>query len=78
MIIKILGSGCSNCQKLEQNTKKAVEELGLKDVKIEHIYDINKIAEMGVVFTPAIVFDDEIKAVGRIPDVEEIKNWLKK
>lgn len=77
MIIKILGSGCPNCQKLEQNAKKAVEELGLKDVKIEHIYDINKIAEMGVAFTPAIAFDNEIKAAGRIPDVEEIKNWLK-
>lgn len=77
MTIKILGSGCLNCQKLEQNAKKAVEELGLKDVKVEHIYDINKIIEMGIAFTPAIAFDNEIKAAGRIPEVEEIKNWLK-
>jgi len=45
MIIKILGSGCPNCQKLETNAKKAVEELGLKDVQIEHVYEIDKIIE---------------------------------
>jgi len=76
MTIKILGSGCPNCQKLEANAKKAVEELGLKDIQVEHIYDINKIIEMGIAFTPAIAFDEEIKASGRIPDVEEIKTWL--
>jgi len=77
MKIKILGSGCFKCQKLEENAKKAVEELGLKDVEIEHVYDIDKIVEMGVAMTPAIMFDDEIKAQGQIPEVEEIKNWLK-
>ncbi len=77
MTIKILGSGCYYCQLLENNAKKAVEELGLKDVKIEHIYDIDKIIEMGIAFTPAIAFDNEIKAQGRIPEVEEIKGWLK-
>jgi len=76
MKIKILGSGCLNCQKLETNVKKAVEELGLEDVEIEHIYDIDKIIEMGVAMTPAIMFDDEIKAQGKIPEVEEIKSWL--
>jgi small redox-active disulfide protein 2 len=77
MTIKILGSGCPNCQTLESNAKKAVEELGLKDVQIEHIYDINKIIEYGVMSTPAIVIDEQVKASGRIPDVEEIKSWLK-
>lgn len=77
MIIKILGSGCPNCLILEKNAKKAVSELNLKDVRVEHIYDINKIVEHGVMSAPAIVFDNEIKATGRIPNVEEIKNWLK-
>ena len=77
MTIKILGSGCPNCLKLEENAKKAVEELGLKDVQIEHVYDINKIVEMGVMSAPAIVIDNEVKASGRIPDVKEIKDWLK-
>ena len=77
MKIKILGSRCLKCQKLEENAKKAVEELGLKDIEIEHVYDIDKIIEMGVAMTPAIMFDDEIKAQGRIPEVEEIKGWLR-
>jgi len=77
MTIKILGTGCPSCQKLEENAKKAVQELGLEDAKIEHIYDINKIVEYGIMSVPAIMIDDEIKAAGRIPDVEEIKGWLK-
>jgi small redox-active disulfide protein 2 len=77
MTIKILGSGCPNCQRLEANAKKAVEELGLKDIQIEHVYEIDKIIEYGVMSTPAIVIDKKVKAAGRIPDVEEIKIWLK-
>lgn len=77
MIIKILGSGCPNCQKLEANAKQAVKELGLKDIEIKHIFDIDKIVEYGVMSAPAIVFDNEVKATGRIPNVEEIKSWLK-
>ena len=75
--IKILGSGCPPCQLLELQTKKAVEELGLKDIQVEHIYDIDKIIGYGVMSTPAIVIDEEVKVTGRIPDIEEIKNWLK-
>lgn len=77
MIIKILGSGCPNCQKLEQNAEKAVEELGLGDVQVEHVYEIDKIVAYGVMGTPAIVIDEQVRASGRIPGVEEIKNWLK-
>jgi small redox-active disulfide protein 2 len=77
MTIKILGSGCPACQLLEFQTKKAVQELGLKDVEIEHVYDIDEIIEYGVMATPAIVIDKEVKAAGRIPEVDEIKNWLK-
>jgi small redox-active disulfide protein 2 len=77
MTIKILGSGCPPCQFLEFQAKKAVEELGLKDVQVEHIYDIDKIIEYGVMSTPAIVINEKVKAAGRIPDIEEIKNWLK-
>jgi len=76
-MIKILGSGCPNCQTLEKNAKQAVVELGLKNVKIKHVYEIDKIIEYGVMATPAIVIGDEVKASGRIPEVNEIKNWLK-
>ena len=61
----------------EKNAKQAAGELELKDVKVEHEYDISKITEYGVMSTPAIVIDKDIKASGRIPDVEEIKSWLK-
>jgi small redox-active disulfide protein 2 len=77
MTIKILGSGCPKCQTVEQNAKKAVEELSLKDVQVEHIYDVNKIVEMGVMMTPALAVDEEIVVSGKIPTVEEIKEILK-
>lgn len=77
MTIKILGSGCPSCRALEANAKKATVELGLKDAKVEHVREIDKIIEYGVMSTPAIVIDGEVKAVGRIPDSEEIKGWLK-
>lgn len=77
MTIKILGSGCPSCQRLESNAKKAIEELGLKDIQVEHVYEIDKIIEYGVMSMPAIVFDKEVKAAGKIPEVEEIKRWLK-
>ncbi len=76
MTIKVLGSGCFKCQTLENNAKKAVEELGLKDAQVEHEHDIAKIIEYGVMSTPAIVIDEQVKASGRIPEVEEIKSWL--
>ena len=77
MNIKILGSGCPNCQTLEEQTKKAVEELNLKDIDIEHVKDIVEITNYGVMSTPAIVINGDVKASGRIPEIEEIKNWLK-
>ncbi|MDD5749799.1 MAG: thioredoxin family protein [Patescibacteria group bacterium] len=77
MNIKILGSGCPNCQTLENQAKQAVKELALQDTAIEHIYDITQITQYGLMSIPAIVINEEVKAAGRIPSVEEIKNWLK-
>jgi len=77
MVIKILGTGCPYCQKLEENAKKAVEELGLKDVKIEHVYEIDEIIKYGVMATPAIVVDEKVKISGEVPEVEKIKGILK-
>lgn len=77
MNIKILGSGCPNCQTLEKIAQQAVNELGLSEVNIEKVTDIAEITEYGVMSTPAIVIDGEVKAAGRIPDAEEIKGWLK-
>ena len=75
MIIKILGTGCSNCRRLEENTKKAVEELGL-DATIEKVTDIKDIMKYGVMKTPALVVDEKVKVFGRVPTSEEVKKYL--
>jgi len=73
--IQILGPGCPKCQKLEQQTKAAVAELGL-DCQVEKVTDIQKIMAYGVMMTPALVVDAQVKMVGRVPSVEEIKKIL--
>lgn len=78
MTIKILGSGCPNCNLLAGNAEKAIKESDMQDIAIEHVSDIMQITEYGVMSVPAIVIDEEVKAAGRIPDVKEIKEWLKK
>ncbi|MGV8984085.1 thioredoxin family protein [Clostridium sp.] len=75
MIIKVLGSGCSNCKKLEENTRKAVEELGI-EATIEKVEDFKKIMAYGVMKTPALVVDEKVKIMGRVPSAEEIKKYL--
>lgn len=75
MVIKILGTGCANCRKLEENTKKAVAELGL-NAAIEKVTDIKDIMKYGVMKTPALVVDEKVKIMGRVPTAEEIKKYL--
>jgi small redox-active disulfide protein 2 len=77
MIIKILGSGCPNCVKLESNAKKAVAELGIEAV-IEKVTDIGLIIGYGVMSTPALVIDEQIMTYGVIPGVAEIKEMITK
>jgi len=76
MKIKILGTGCPKCKKLEENARKALAETKIK-AEITKITDINEIVDYGVMSMPAIVIDNKLKCSGRIPDVEEIKEWLK-
>ena len=75
MEIKILGTGCPKCKKLNESTQLALQELGIS-VKIEKVTDINKIIDYGVMMTPALVIDNQIKSVGKIPTVEEIKKMI--
>lgn len=77
MTIKILGTGCPNCQKLEANTKQALEELKIK-AEIEKVTDISKIMTYGVMGMPALVVDGETKVYGRVPETKEIKEILTK
>lgn len=75
MNIKILGSGCRKCNKLENNTKLAVEELGV-NASIEKVTDFKEIMKYGVMQTPALVVDEKVKAVAKVPSVGEIKKIL--
>lgn len=76
MKVEILGPGCPNCEKLKENTKKAIEDLGLPDAEVVEIKDPTEIASKGVLNTPAIAIDGEIKLSGRVPSKEEIKELL--
>ena len=75
MVIKILGSGCANCKKLEENTRIAVEGLGI-DATIEKVEDFKQILAYGVMKTPALVVDEKVKIMGRVASPEEIKKHL--
>jgi small redox-active disulfide protein 2 len=76
MKIEILGMGCSNCNRLYQNVLEAVKQSG-KEVEVTKIEDIQKIMACGVMSTPALVIDGIVKTAGKVPKVEEIKEWIK-
>jgi small redox-active disulfide protein 2 len=77
MEIKVLGPGCARCQTTENNVKKAVAESCL-DVQVDKVTDLMEIARYGVLGTPAVVVDGEVKSVGKIPGKDEIMTWIKK
>ena len=77
MEIKVLGPGCAKCQKTEEVVKEAVAESG-ESAKVEKVTDVMKIAGYGVLGTPAVVVDGEVKSVGKIPSKEDIKAWIGK
>ncbi len=76
MNIKIFGPGCPKCKLLEKNVKDAIKEANIENINLEKISDINKIAEEGVLGTPALMINGEIKVTGMVPSVSEIKDWL--
>jgi small redox-active disulfide protein 2 len=76
MLIKILGSGCAKCQRLEQLTREVVAELGL-EAEFEHVREMDKIMAYPILRTPALVIDEAVKSSGHIPTKEEIAGWLK-
>ena len=76
MLIKILGSGCAKCNRLEQLTREAVGELGI-EASFEHVKEMDKIMAYPVMTTPALVIDEVVRASGRIPSKDEIAGWLR-
>jgi len=75
--IQVLGSGCTTCRKLFELTQKAVGELGLK-TEVKYITDIQKILEMGLMSSPVLAINDKPVLVGFSPDIEKIKDIIKK
>jgi small redox-active disulfide protein 2 len=73
--LQILGTGCAKCRMLTDHTEQAAKALGL-EYTLEKVTDINDIIAFGVVATPALVVDGEIKVAGRVPTAEAIKPLL--
>jgi len=73
--LQILGSGCAKCNALAQHSAEAANALGL-DYELEKITDMNAIIDAGVMSTPALAVDGEVKSAGRLLSVEEIKRLL--
>jgi small redox-active disulfide protein 2 len=75
MVVKILGTGCPKCKKLEEFVRKAVAELGIT-VEVEKVTDLDKIMDYGVMMTPALVIDEKVVSSGRLLSVNDIKALL--
>jgi len=73
--IQILGTGCPKCKKLAENAEAAARELGL-ECEVEKITDIEAIMAFNVMMTPALAVDGDVKAVGKVPSKDEIKEIL--
>lgn len=76
MKIEILGTGCPKCKKLFENAQAAVKELGRDDIEIAKIEDINEITARGIMMTPALCVDGQVKSVGKVLGPGDIKKHI--
>ena len=74
-LVQVLGPGCAKCEKLKQNAEEAVAQSGV-EATVEKITDINVITGFGVMMTPALVVDGQVKSVGKLLSAEDIKELL--
>ena len=75
MEIKVLGPGCPKCQTTYKRVEEAVAETGV-NATVEKVTDVMQIAGYGVFGTPAVVVDEDVKCVGKIPTKDEVKSWI--
>ncbi len=74
--IKVLGSGCANCKRVEAIARKVVENLGIQ-AEIEKVTDFDEIMKWPILSTPGLVINEKLVSAGRIPSEKEITEWLK-
>jgi small redox-active disulfide protein 2 len=75
MLIQVLGTGCKRCKTLHEIVVKAVAETHV-DAHVEKVEDIQKIMAFEILMTPALAINGEVKAAGRVPNIEEIKRMI--
>ncbi len=76
MKIQVLGPGCSKCKQLAETATQAADELGI-EYELEKISDLDKIMSFGVMMTPGLVINGEVKSVGKVPSLADLKSMLK-
>lgn len=76
MKIHVLGPGCAKCNQLADSVATAAKELGI-DIDLEKVTDFNEILSFGVMMTPGLVIDGQVKCIGRVPTLQELKEMLK-
>ena len=74
-LVQVLGPGCAKCETLKKNAEQAVQQAGV-EAMVEKISDINVITGFGVMMTPALVVDGEVKVVGKVASADEIRKFL--
>ncbi|MBN1104161.1 MAG: thioredoxin family protein [Deltaproteobacteria bacterium] len=75
MEIKVLGPGCAQCDRLEQELMSVMSESGIA-ADVEHVRDIKEIGKYGVMGTPALIINGKVKSVGKVPPRSKLKEWL--
>ena len=73
--LQILGTGCSKCKRLTEQVEQAANELGIEH-QIENVTDLQEIVAFGVMTTPALAVDGQVKVAGNIPSIEELKRLI--
>jgi small redox-active disulfide protein 2 len=75
LTIKVLGSGCANCKRVEQIARKIVSDLGV-EAEITKVTDYNDITAYNVLSTPGLVINGKVVSSGRIPTPAEVSTWV--
>ena len=75
MKVQILGTGCPKCRKVAELAERAVKDLGV-EAEIVKVTDINQIMDFGVMMTPALAIDGDVKVAGKVPSLDDVRKWV--